>query len=189
MQRDYLAIDYGNALHRVLRKEKIMSKAVGYTRAPRYDRYNVKLQDSSDLSRCLKLERELALEARAEQVLIVRDRGLIVVMFQLPKDNCKFYSHSQLSEPNAIGVGEKEEIIIDFNDTYAHSKVVGITGSGKSETLKSIAMALIKGHKQDAVQVVMLDPGRDFLDFAGSSHLAAPIASDDTEIDSTIEYV
>ncbi len=94
-------------------------------------------------------------------------------------------SDSPLVFPIGIGINNKL-ILADLAETNTcHALVAGMTGSGKSEFLKSMIYSLIKRNTQSAIQFILIDPKiLSFNVFESIPHLSKPII---TNIEEAIE--
>ncbi|MBE7469624.1 MAG: hypothetical protein DPW09_17805 [Anaerolineae bacterium] len=149
-------------------------------RGARHLSLGVRLSDPTQLDRALKLAEPLALHAGTENVLAQRDGGLVFYQFQLAQGFWEQYTRADVSGL-AVGLAESRRPVL-FDLDPPHALVAGTTGSGKSETLKSILLALLTTYTPQELGVILVDPHRDYSDFANVAHLVMPIANEPGDI-------
>ncbi|MEV4440456.1 type VII secretion protein EccCa [Streptomyces sp. NPDC049577] len=84
-----------------------------------------------------------------------------------------------------IGVGDgREPVLLDLKESSElgmgpHGLCVGATGSGKSELLRTLVLALVAGHPPEDLALVLVDykGGATFAPFAGLPHVAGVITN------------
>jgi hypothetical protein len=137
----------------------------------------LRLKEATELEKALKLSEAIALASNSENVLAQRKGGLILYDFQLASGYWESYSRADLPTSEAVGLAERRRPIA-FQFDPPHTLIGGTTGSGKSETVKSILVALMTTYTPDELSLVLIDPNRDYTDLANVAHLAMPIAHD-----------
>lgn len=167
---------YGRIMAALYGQQQIRGKIVKVTRGARHLALGVRLADPLKLSAALALAEPIALACRCPAVLAQRsqaDPGLVAYQFQLAD---RLWQDVTRGDVAGLGVGLGEgRRQIDFSWNPPHAGVFGTTGSGKSEAVKSILAALFSSFTPAELAAVIIDPHRDYDDFANCAHLAAPI--------------
>ncbi len=147
-------------------------------RAARHLSLGVRLNDATELNRALKLIEPMALAANCSNVLAQRQAGLVVFQFQLPSGFWQSYTRDDLPIVKAIGLAEQRRPVAFSLEDAPHALIAGTTGSGKSETVKSVLIAQLSSHKTNELGLVIIDPDGDYDDFHNVAHLLTPIAQE-----------
>lgn len=163
------------------------AKITKASRGARHLSLGLKLFDSTELDKALKLAEAVALASNSENVIATRQEGLIIYQFQLAQGYWETYTRDDLPTSQAVGFAEQRQPI-EFNFEPPHALIAGSTGSGKSETLKSILVSLISTYSTSELIIILIDPHRELDDFANESHLALPIASSSDDIRNVLVY-
>lgn len=145
-------------------------------RGARHLSLGVRLHDPTRLDKALKLAEPLALHAGIEAVLAQRVAGLVTYQFELAQGFWEYYTRADVSGL-AVGLAAQRKPV-EFQFNPPHALVAGSTGSGKSETMKSIMLALMSTHSPTALGFIIIDPHSDYLDFANAVHLITPIVTE-----------
>lgn len=174
------AVFHENALHH----NRIQSVIL----APRFLAYLVTLSQSVYLDKAIKLGEQIAMRCRVESVIAHRQRGNVIYQVQLPKNAWQTVSKSDVNDLGVgLGVARKQ---VDFSfDDAPHSLVAGSTGSGKSETVKTILLTLVNYYDPTELKIVVVDPHNDYGVFDNMAHLACPVARSQEDINKTFQYV
>jgi hypothetical protein len=117
--------------------------------------------------------------------------GLVSYMFQLNAGYWHSYTRADLvSKPGAIGVGLGESRRqVDYTFDPPHGLVCGTTGSGKTETMRTILCGLFTTFSPNELNAVIVDPNGDYGDFTNVAHLGGlPVARDPQDIDDVLTY-
>ncbi len=163
------------------------SKVVRATRAARHLSLNIRLANSNDLDKALKLQDKVALSANVQHVIALRQSGVLTYQFELSQGFWEFYTRQDLSQPECIGLGDNRQPV-DFNfGTFPHALVAGATGAGKTETLKSILISLMTTFTPDELKLIVIDQKNVLGDFSNESHLVLPIAIETDEVTNALE--
>ncbi len=145
-------------------------------RAARHLSLGLQLINPSELDKALKMAENIALSSNTEAVLAQRRAGLVVYQFELNRGYWESYTRQDLPTPEAVGLAEKRKPVEFSFDNDPHALVAGSTGSGKTEALKSILIALMTVYKPDELKLIVADPNHMLIDFDNVAHLALPIA-------------
>lgn len=187
------SLAYAATLHELAKAEGLSAKGrQKVERGARFLSIGVRLQDPRDLDRALKLAEPLALHTGTPVVIARREGGLVMYQFQLANHFWRSYVRADLKrEPGlvAVGLAEKERAItLDFE--VPHVGVFGTTGSGKTETMRSMMCGLFETHPPEKLQAVVIDLKGKYTDFRNVAHLRGlPIARDESAIDGALAYV
>ncbi len=87
-----------------------------------------------------------------------------------------------------VGLAERRRPVL-FEFDPAHCLVAGTTGSGKSETLKSILIALLTHYGPADLGLILIDPHREYTDFNHAAHLVLPIAHEPGDIRRALAWI
>lgn len=80
-------------------------------------------------------------------------------------------------EPTQVGISyDNQPVHFRFTDA-PHAMIVGTTGSGKTQLLKTILYSLLISESPDTLRLVLVDPKRELEGFDNVMHLEYPIAS------------
>lgn len=136
------------------------------------------------LDKALALTEPLAMSCGVQSVTAMRHNQFLVYQIALPESYWEFYSRDMI-EDSAIGLSENKSPVL-FSFDPPHHLIAGSTGSGKSETLKSVIMSLIKSYGEEDLGLVLIDPNRELDCFINESHLVYPIAVTEEDINLTL---
>lgn len=183
---------YARALQVISARENLRGRGASVERGARYLAVGIRLADELQLDRALKLAEPLALATHTPVVIAQRRGGLVVFMFQLNSVHWETYTRADLkSEPGRVGLGLTDgRRQVDFDFDPPHALVAGTTGSGKSETIKSLLCGLFTAHAPGDLQAAIVDPDGDHADdFRNVAHLnGLPVASAPEDIDNALAY-
>jgi DNA polymerase III delta prime subunit len=181
---------FGLALDHVTTHHDIGGDIESYARGARYVSFSVRLWDERDLDKALKLGDKMADRARTPTVVVQRNAGVLVYQFELRKGFWRSYTRANLkTERGMCGVGftdNQKQVNLSFN--VPHVLVAGTTGSGKTETAKSMLVGLFNAYQpRSELEAVIVDPKNDYYTwFENCAHLAYPIARNDDEINGAL---
>lgn len=183
---------FSRIIHLVLLQKKIQVASVAMAaRGARHLSVGVRLADPTQVADAVKLSEAVALAARSVAVVSQRQAGLVVYQFQLSQGLWEYYTRADLPTASAVGLAEKRyPVEFGFSDTQPHALVAGVTGSGKTETIRSILASLLTSGNPEDLSLVLCDPHSDYQpDFHNVVHLALPVATTSDDIDAAILYV
>jgi hypothetical protein len=147
----------------------------------------IRLTNSTDLEKALRLAEALALATNTKHVLAQRQSGLVVYQFELGPHFWQSYTRKDLPTSEAIGLAERRQPV-NFTFQQPHTLVAGTTGSGKTETIKSILFSLMTSYLADQLNIIVCDPHNDLADFNNVAHLAMPIAINHDEQNQALHF-
>ncbi len=172
----------------LLGREKLAGARITQAhRGARHLSLGLRLVDPTELDKALKLSEAVAMASNTDNVLAHRQAGLILYQFQLAQGYWESYTRADLPSSEAVGLAEQRRPVA-FQLDPPHALVAGTTGSGKSETVKSIIVSLMTSFTPDELALVMIDPNRDYIDLNNAAHLAIPIAHDADSIRTGLAY-
>jgi hypothetical protein len=183
---------YGEILTGLSKAEELRGSGASVLRGARFLSFGIRLRDPRDIDKALKLAEPLALATRTPVVIAHRDEGLILYQFQLSGQWWEDYTRADLiTTANHVGVGLAEgRRQIDLRFDVPHIGVFGTTGSGKTETVKSMLAGLFTAHPPDHLQAIIIDMKGKYVDFQNVAHLAGmPIARTEQDINTALSFV
>jgi len=180
---------YGQTITAISRAEGLSGKGAMVQRGARFISFGVRLQDPRQIDKALKLAEPLAAATNRSVVIARRERGLILYQFQLDGKLWEKYTRADLQTDIGVGLAEGMRQI-DYSFKPTHTIVAGTTGSGKTETVRSMLAALFEYYTPDKLQAVILDLKGKFSEFANVSHLyGLDIARSNEEINRALIFV
>lgn len=183
---------YGQALTAISKAKGIGGSGATLNRGARFLSFGVRLHDPLQIDQALRLAEPLAVATSTPVVIAHRERGLILYQFQLAGAYWESYTRADLkTDRDHIGVGLAEgRRQINVNFDVPQLGVFGATGSGKTETVKSMLVGLFTAYSPDDLRVVIIDLKGKYTDFANVTHLGGmPIARTDEEINHAFAVV
>ncbi|MCB0154686.1 MAG: DUF87 domain-containing protein [Anaerolineae bacterium] len=172
----------------LLAKENLTGATVTQAhRGARHLSLGLKLADPTELDKALKLAEAIALSSNSENVLAQRQAGLILYQFQLVQGFWESYTRADLPTPAAVGLAEQRRPV-SFELDPPHALIAGTTGSGKSETVKSVLLSLMGSYSPAELSLILVDPNHDYSDFDNAAYLAQPIAHDADSIRQALTF-
>lgn len=169
-------------------KQELTGKMSAVNRGARHLTYGVKLSNPMQLDTALKLAEPLALSCGVNAVLAQRIEGVVSYQVELPQGFWEYYTRADLPISHAVGLAEQRQPIA-FELDPPHSLIAGTSGAGKSETLKSILIALMTSYSALELGILLIDPHDDYQDFQNEAHLITPIATEPESIRLALAWV
>lgn len=161
---------YDTAIRGLLVKQSILGRVSDFSRGARHASFFIRLSNPLQLNEAIKLAEPLALSCGVNAVLAQRVNGLVGYQVQLPELYWQSYTRADVTGLG-VGLGERRRVIEFKTDNHPHALVAGTTGSGKSETVKTILIALMTTYKPSELGVVLIGPKKDYADFENEEHL------------------
>jgi hypothetical protein len=177
---------YAQIIVKLYTKERLAAKVMQLSRGARHLSLGVRLADPTNLAKAIKLAEPIALGSGSRAVIAQRDLHLIRYQFQLAHDLWEYYTRADVTGLT-VGLGENRHPI-EFSFSPPHALIAGTTDSGKTETVKSILIALMTTHTPDELKIAIVDPHADYAAFENEAHLASPIGRTAQEIDQLLTW-
>jgi hypothetical protein len=187
----------------VFQQNKIWATAPEWNVSPRYVSLGIRLHDSRNLQQAMRLTREIghaagigdgSTEPPIDAVLL---GGLLVYQFVLPEfvqvrnKQVRLWTDVDLDHPNiltGVGLGAyNTPINFEFSDEAPHALVCGVSGSGKTELLKTIVHQLLVTNPPASLGVGIADPKGDFACLDNQEHLLFQPAHEFSDINRLFE--
>lgn len=169
-------------------KQELTGKLQNLNRGARHLSYGIRLFDPLQLDNALKLAEPLALSCGVNAVMAQRIEGVVSYQVELPQGFWEYYTRADLPNSQAVGLAEQRRPIA-FELDPPHSLIAGTSGAGKSETLKSILLALMSTYSPLELGVILIDPHNDYSDFKNAAHLIMPLATETEAIRQALAWV
>lgn len=186
-----LTFDYLNfqadRIEFVLASHRVPARVHGGTVSPRWMRFLLAAAPGAKVSLVRNLSEEIALALGAENVRVSREGGNLAV--EVPRPDAEPVRLMPLLRsltswpPHTACLGMSDDgrpLLLRLpSPDVAHVLVAGMTGSGKTELIRAIALSLAIGNRQSQLQFALIDPkSRGLSPLAGLPHLMAPVATD-----------
>lgn len=172
----------------LLEKERLTGARITQAhRGARHISLGLRLIDPTELDRALKLSEAIAMASNSDNVIAHRQAGILLYQFQLAQGYWESYTRADLPSSEAVGLAEQRRPIV-FKLDPPHALVCGTTGSGKTEGMKSIILALMSSYTPDELGLIVIDPNRDYVALENAAHLVIPIAHDAEPIRTALAY-
>jgi S-DNA-T family DNA segregation ATPase FtsK/SpoIIIE len=145
--------------------------------SPRYLAIGVRLHDPKQLKEAMNLSGPVgsAVRVGADHCRASEDKGLLWYEFELDQAEWRDVTFSELVDVSTIGVDQYGHPV-PFSFAAPHVLVAGTTESGKTETVHTILTALMLRYSSEDLNVMIIDPHREYDAFTTKAHLVAPIA-------------
>jgi hypothetical protein len=180
-QQTFLTTQHLQGLQQTFLEHRLFgNRIVAFIPAPRYYAYAVRLAQSTTLDRAIGLADRVALKCGVDRVRVSRHRGVVIYQIGLPEALWETISAASLPG-QAVGLDALRRTV-DFTFDEPHALVAGVTGSGKSETLRTILYSLARRCTPDELKLIVVDPHSELTAFDNLRHLAGPIARSPDEI-------
>lgn len=194
---------YAEKTSLVFRQYKLRGKLVEWTAAPRYVSVGLRLHNAKHLRRAMGLTPEIGHAAgigdgSAEPPINALLMGeLLVYQFVLPEyikvgpRKIKLWQTITVDDPHlegAVGFGlHGVPVEFAFTDEAPHALVCGVSGSGKTELIKTIIYQQMLSDSPELLRFGIVDPKVDYSRFADSQHLLWKPANDAAEVKALIK--
>lgn len=179
---------YATVIQLLYARQKLAGKLSKVNRGARHLSFGVRLSDPLQLESALKLAEPLALAAGVNAVLSTRLAGLANYQIELNAGFWEYYHRADLPTQQAVGLAEQRRPIL-FELDPPHALIAGTSGSGKSEALKSIILALLSGYTPLQLALVLIDPHNEYGEFDNSAYLVMPRAVESKDIANALAWV
>ncbi|MBI3763298.1 MAG: DNA translocase FtsK [Chloroflexi bacterium] len=182
--REYLEFQ-SNRIEAVLASHRVIARVHGGSVSPRWIRFHLAPALGTKITAVRNLGEELALALGAPDVRVMREGATLAVDMPRPDAGSVrlipllrgFRDVPPLTACLGLAVDERPLLIRLPSPDVTHVLVAGMTGSGKTELMRTIALSLALTNRQSALQIALIDPkGRGLAPLAGLPHLVAPLA-------------
>jgi len=182
------AKQYAMIIRLLYGQQGLTGSLYGATRGARHVGLQVRLGDPLKLDQAIRLAEPLALSCGVNAVMAQRYKGVVSYQIELPTSLWEYYTRSDL--PGTLGVGLAEQRrLVQFDFDPPHALVAGTTGAGKTETVKSILVALTEHYTPADLGLVLIDPNRELEEFDNEAHLLVPAVYKPDQIRNTLTWV
>jgi hypothetical protein len=164
----------------IFTQQNITGELKQATRGARHLTMPIRLDDSLQLDKALKLAEPIALKSSVSYVQAYRQEGFLIYQFDLAQGYWESYTRQDV-EGLTVGLSENKRPV-EFAFDPPHALVAGTTGSGKSVTIASILFALMITHSPGELGVMIIDPDKELTSFNNAAHLEMPRAHEAEEI-------
>jgi len=183
---DYLNFQ-ADRIEAVLASHRVPARVHGGTVSPRWMRFLLAAAPGAKISLVRNLSEEIALALGAENVRVSREGGHLSV--EVPRPDAEAVRLMPLLRslthwpPHTACLGVSDDgrpLLLRLpSPDVTHVLVAGMTGSGKTELIRTMALSLAIGNRQSQLQFALIDPkSRGLSPLAGLPHLMAPVATD-----------
>jgi S-DNA-T family DNA segregation ATPase FtsK/SpoIIIE len=184
--REYLNFQ-ADRIERVLASHRVPVRVHGGAISPRWIRFLLTPAFGAKISTVRNLSEELALALGAQDVRVAREGESLAL--EMPRPDAEpvrllplLKSISTLPLLSAcLGLAEDGRPLLMRLPAadVAHVLVAGMTGSGKTELMRTMIVSLALTNRQSKLQIALIDPkSRGFMPLAGLPHLIDQVASD-----------
>ena len=195
MTMDYLNFQ-ADRIEAILASHRFPVRVNGGEVSPRWLRFHVATAPGAKLSVVRNLSEEIAMALGANTVRIARDGGELAV--EVPRTDAEpIYLMPMLETLNrlpahtaCLGLADDgRPLLLRLpSPDVTHVLVAGMTGSGKTELIRSMIFSLAVNNRQSQMQLALIDlKARGLAPLAGLPHLMSPIASDTAAATSLLE--
>lgn len=184
--REYLNFQ-ADRIERVLASHRVPVRVHGGAISPRWIRFLLTPAFGAKISTVRNLSEELALALGAQDIRVAREGESLAL--EMPRPDAEpvrllplLKSISTLPLLSAcLGLAEDGRPLLMRLPAadVAHVLVAGMTGSGKTELMRTMIVSLALTNRQSKLQIALIDPkSRGFMPLAGLPHLIDQVASD-----------
>ena len=174
-------------IERVLASHRVPARVHGGSVSPRWIRFMVTPGLGAKVASVRSLSEELAMALGADEVRVARDGEALAV--EVPRRDAQpvrlLTLLRELSDipplTTCLGLADDgRPLLLRLpSPDVAHVLVAGMTGSGKTELMRTMIVSLALTNRQSRLQMALIDPkSRGFAPLAGLPHLLDDVASD-----------
>ncbi len=187
-----------NQIDWVLANHRVNSRVTGGQVSKRWVRYNLTAPPNARVAVVRNLSEELALALHTKDVRVTRDGGSLAVEVPRPDAEpillAQMLRSMRMVPPLTAVLGMAEDgrpLLLHLpSPDVAHVLVAGMTGSGKTEVMRTIIWSLCVANRQSKMQLVLIDPKRrGFGIFSDLPHLMTPLITDTDKATQTLQRV
>jgi len=188
--REYLEFQ-SDRIEAVLASHKIPVRVHGGAVAPRWIRFHFTAAPSAKLNSIRNLSEEIAMALGASDVRLARDGDSLALEVPRPDAESirllplmkKLIQGSAVIPPVAACIGVTDDgrpLLLRLpSPDVSHVLVAGMTGSGKTELMRTLLVSLAAVNRQSKLQMALIDPkARGFAPLANLPHVLGKPATD-----------
>lgn len=167
-----------------LQRFKIACEVANVTIGPAITRYDVVVEDKTNIKKALGFREAIAMELRKENVTAYLNYAKGAISIEIPNnDRTTVGLKSLLASPKFInakpgtlsfGLGKnvEGEVVCPDITKMPHLLVAGTTGSGKSICLSTLLVSLLYKYGPEELRLILVDPKQvEFISFDKLPHL------------------
>ncbi len=167
-----------------LARFKIASEVSNVTIGPAITRYDVIIEDKTNIKRSLGYRDAIAMELRKDNVNAYLNYSKGALSIEVPNNNRaivglktmlasqKFINSKSSSLTFALGKNVEGEIVCPDITKMPHLLVAGTTGSGKSICLSALLVSLLYKYGPEDLRLILVDPKQvEFISYDKLPHL------------------
>lgn len=167
-----------------LERYKIASRVENVTIGPAITRYDVIIEDKTNIKRSLGYRDAIAMELRKENVTAYLNYSKGALSIEVPNNRRSIVGLKSMlaspkfinSKPNsltfALGKNVEGEVVCPDITKMPHLLVAGTTGSGKSICLSALLVSLLYKYGPEELRLILVDPKQvEFISYDKLPHL------------------
>lgn len=202
MNRGQLARSWGNTIFKYVERERGIPirrhQGKPYFEvipSPRLFTFSLRLKNSDDLKKLLKINEQLALELHAQHTRIYRDFGNVMIEVPLPQKLCSDLSINDIQQQGGVTVAlGRTSLATDVRCRMTSGSVMpmlvaGRTNAGKTEALRLMMYQLANQNEDRLVKFIVFDPKGKFSNIELLPHLAMPVLRTPEQGKSAIQWL
>ncbi len=176
--------DNKRTIVQALERYKISSEVANVTIGPAITRYDVIIQDKTNIKRSLGYRDAIAMELMKENVTAYLNYSKGALSIEVPNNkrsivglktmlaSSKFINSKQNSLTFALGKNVEGEVVCPDITKMPHLLVAGTTGSGKSICLSALLVSLLYKYGPEELRLILVDPKQvEFISYDKLPHL------------------
>ena len=176
--------DNKRTIVQALERYKISSEVANVTIGPAITRYDVIIQDKTNIKRSLGYRDAIAMELMKENVTAYLNYSKGALSIEVPNNkrsivglktmlaSSKFINSKQNSLTFALGKNVDGEVVCPDITKMPHLLVAGTTGSGKSICLSALLVSLLYKYGPEELRLILVDPKQvEFISYDKLPHL------------------
>ena len=176
--------DNKRTIVQALERYKISSEVANVTIGPAITRYDVIIQDKTNIKRSLSYRDAIAMELMKENVTAYLNYSKGALSIEVPNNrrsivglktmlaSSKFINSRQNSLTFALGKNVDGDVVCPDITKMPHLLVAGTTGSGKSICLSALLVSLLYKYSPEELRLILVDPKQvEFISYDKLPHL------------------
>lgn len=176
--------DNKRTIVQALERYKIASEVANVTIGPSITRYDVIIQDKTNIKRSLGYRDAIAMELMKENVTAYLNYSKGALSIEVPNNqraivglktmlaSQKFINSKRNSLTFALGKNVEGEVVCPDITKMPHLLVAGTTGSGKSICLSALLVSLLYKYGPEELRLILVDPKQvEFISYDKLPHL------------------